>query len=157
MTNSIIDALGLNPMDDNKEAKTQIVRRSDAEIVEDKKSTELSQVEERGSEDYQATKENIRNLIELGNHSITELYQIALSSQDHKDYEALTKMMKTLLDANKDILEVENMDLNIKARKKKERMNVDEDNEGKSVTHNTIVFTGTTEDMLKQIEQLKKK
>ena len=153
MTQYLTQSLGLAPMeDDNK----KIIKKEDAEIIED--STELTAVDTTsGSEDFQNAKKNIRDLIELGTASVADLFEIARSSQNSKDYEALTKMIKTMLEANREIVDLENVDLDIKQKKKHLNKNTDE--VSGQITHhnNTIVFTGTTEDMLKQIAQLKKK
>lgn len=157
MTNALTQALGLRPITDDS---NKIVRKADAEIIEDDSSTELVPVDGQidGSAEFEEAKKNIKDLIEIGKASTAELFEIAQQSQNSKDYEALTKMIKTMLEANREIVDIENVNLDIHEKKKRaKRSDSHNDSESVGTTHNTIVFTGTTQDILKQIEQLKKK
>lgn len=115
----IAEALGLSPINHNpKEEKTV----EDAEIVEvESVSGEIVEKEEHNDapvpsntlegdleniKDIDFAKDNIKEIIERGDMSLTELIAIAKQSESPRAFEVVSTMMKTLLDANKEYVEM---------------------------------------------------
>lgn len=55
--------------------------------------------------DYKFARDNIYEIINKGLKTLDELKTLAFQSQNNKVYDSLSTMMKTLLDANKDLAE----------------------------------------------------
>ena len=127
------DALGINPLPSTDFAVKSII----ANAHDDSAIT-----------DFETARSNIHTMIENGQEAMYKLAQIADSSQHPRAFEVLAKLMDTMLQANKDL-----MDLQTKIREIK---NVDEPNnaQAKSVTNN--LFVGSTAELQKVIADMKK-
>ena len=99
--------------------------------------------------DFDMARSNIREVITNGSEAIFKLTEIAEQSQHPRAYEVLAKLMDTVLQANKDLLELQS--------KIREIKNVDEPNNAhaKNVTNN--LFVGSTAELQKVIEDMKNK
>lgn len=126
-------ALGLDTPETNK-AVTNII----ASAYNDSATT-----------DFESARSNIHTVIENGQEAIYKLSEIADQSQHPRAYEVLAKLMDTVLQANKDLLELQS--------KIREIKNVDEPNNAhaKNVTNN--LFVGSTAELQKVIEDMKNK
>lgn len=91
--------------------------------------------------DIELAKSNIENIIELGDESVKEMVEIAKQSESPRAFEVVSTLMKTLLDANKDFVE-----LSTKKRYAKEEDTKTEAN----VTNNNLIIS--TADLLKMIK-----
>lgn len=98
--------------------------------------------------DFEMARSNIHEVIQNGTFAIEKLAQIADSSQHPRAFEVLAKLMDTMLQANKDLLDLQKTIRDIDA--KDTPMN----SEAKSVTNN--LFVGSTADLQKAIEEMKK-
>ena len=90
--------------------------------------------------DIELAKENIENIINLGDESIKEMVEIAKQSESPRAFEVVSTLMKTLLDANKDYVE-----MSTKKRYAKEEANPAKN----EVTNNNLIVS--TADLLKMI------
>jgi hypothetical protein len=57
--------------------------------------------------DYKYARENLYEIIENGSHALNELVEIAKSSEHPRAFEVVASLMKTLTDANKDLLDIQ--------------------------------------------------
>ena len=57
--------------------------------------------------DYRYARENLYEIIENGSHALHELVEIAKASEHPRAFEVVGSLMKTLTDANKDLLEIQ--------------------------------------------------
>ena len=57
-------------------------------------------------EDYNLARENITKITELGMKSLEEITDLAPKLQNYKAYEAVSTLVKSLVDANKDLAEL---------------------------------------------------
>jgi len=57
--------------------------------------------------DYRYARENLYDLIENGSHALHELVEIAKASEHPRAFEVVASLMKTLTDANKDLLDIQ--------------------------------------------------
>ena len=98
--------------------------------------------------DFEMARSNIHEVIQNGTFAIEKLAQIADSSQHPRAFEVLAKLMDTMLQANKDLLELQK---NIRAIS---AADAPQNDQAKSVTNN--LFVGSTADLQKALEEMKK-
>lgn len=109
----------------------------------ERKSTELTITEALANEnlqDIELARKNIENIISLGDDAVKEMVSIAKQSESPRAFEVVSQLMKTLLDANKDYV-----DMSTKKRYAKE-----EQAPSTQVTNNNLIVS--TADLLKMIK-----
>ena len=80
------------------------IEESRVTIMEDKPiSSNKSEIDI----DYQYARENLKEIINSAQQAIADLSSIASTSESPRAYEVLSTMMKTIVDANKDLLELQ--------------------------------------------------
>ena len=92
--------------------------------------------------DYKYARENLRNIIDSAQSSIEDLASIASTSESPRAYEVLSTLMKTMVEANKDLLEIQ---------KKVKALKEDTDSAPQNVTN--ALFVGSTSELTKLIKQ----
>jgi hypothetical protein len=90
-------------------------------------------------EDIDVAKDNIKEMITRGKEAVDDLLTIAQQSQHPRAFEVLANLLRTVVDANKDLV-----DINVRENKVKVF------NDNRSVQQQ--FFFGTTNEMLKQIK-----
>lgn len=91
--------------------------------------------------DIELAKANIENIINLGDDAVREMTEIAKQSESPRAFEVVSTLMKTLLDANKDYVEMST----------KKRYAKEEDTQSQAnVTNNNLIVS--TSDLLKMIK-----
>ena len=94
--------------------------------------------------DFKYARQNFIDIIEKGSQALEELMDVAVQSQHPRAYEVLATTMKTLIDANKDLVEMS----------RKNSPEKDQEPTGnKSVTNN--LFVGSTSDLQKILRDMK--
>ena len=96
---------------------------------------------EENLKDIELAKANIENIISLGDDSVKEMVEIAKQSESPRAFEVVSTLMKTLIDANKDYVE-----MSTKKRYAKEEANPAKN----EVTNNNLIVS--TADLLKMIK-----
>jgi len=81
--------------------------------------------------DYAYARKNLRDLIERGMSDLEEIASIARSSENPRAFEVMNGILKTVMDANKDLLEL--------AKSKKDLKQTNIPNTTKTVNNNLIV------------------
>lgn len=113
----------------------------DAEIVgEQPKRSPIVKAEDNTSEserDYKYARQNFIDIIEKGANALEELMDVAVQSQHPRAYEVLATTMKTLIDANKDLVEM--------SRKNNPEPEQKQASNSNKVTNN--LFVGSTHDL----------
>jgi predicted house-cleaning noncanonical NTP pyrophosphatase (MazG superfamily) len=94
--------------------------------------------------DYEYTRTNLYNIIERGTEALEEVLEVAKQSQQPRAFEVVSTLVKTISDANKDLLELKNKQKSLKGEKSKP----------KNVTN--ALFVGSTADLQKMIKDMKK-
>lgn len=125
--------LGIRPLAEVQEKKT--------EVAELKKNATTD-------EDLDFVKENIHGLINNGNEAMAELLMYAKQTESPRAFEVVSGLIKTLLDANKDYMDL--------AIKRDEMQNKGKDGDGgpSTVNNNLIV---STDDILERLLEKKEK
>lgn len=91
-------------------------------------------------EDYEYARSNLRDTINHAKLALDELQNIASVTESPRAFEVYSQLTKTIVDANKDLLE-----LQTKLKR------VREDQPKQQVTNNSL-FVGSTQDLLKLIK-----
>lgn len=95
--------------------------------------------------DYKYARENLYNAIERGSDALEELVELAKQSQSPRAFEIVGQMIKTLTDANKDLLEVQ---------KKVKDLQKEEKSKGPNNVTNAL-FVGNTAELQKLLKDNK--
>lgn len=90
--------------------------------------------------DYTWTRENIMSLIQTGQNSLEELFEIARQSQNPRAFEVISELIKTVANANKSLLDLH-----------RQRKNHDP-NAGPGTVNNNL-FVGSTADLMSLIKK----
>ena len=88
-------------------------------------------------EDFEYARDNLKSIIDNGTATIEELSSIASTSESPRAFEVLSALMKTIVDANKDLLELQ--------RKAKAIKKETAQDQPKNVTN--ALFLGSTKDL----------
>lgn len=96
-------------------------------------------------EQFAEVQSNIRNAADVGEIALQELAQIASSSQHPRAYEVVSTLMGQIVNANKQLLEIEKLKLEIEKEK-----NGGQVEEAKVVNNN--LFVGSTAELLEQLK-----
>ena len=121
-------------------SNTEVIEVDDPEIMETTKSSDS---------DYEYARENIKNSIEELLPSLERLNSIADLTEQPRAYEVLSSLFKSIVDANKDLLELE--------KKHKEMDKENSVNEGRK-DHNNItnaLFVGSTQELKELLDRTK--
>ena len=104
-------------------------------------STEVVKKEAEDNNDYEYARQNIYAVIETGANALDELAQIAAQSQSPRAYEVLSTLVKTLVDANRDLMALKEKNIEIN---QKSETNYNSDNR---IQNN--LFVGSTAELQK--------
>jgi len=131
------EALGLEPME-----KPAL----DGEIVEyDNSPKEVKAEEDNSENDFKYARENFYSVIETGTKALEQMLDVAQASEHPRAYEVVSTLMKTLVDANKDL---------VKMNEDRKKAKAPEEQDTKNVTNNNL-FVGSTSELQKMLKDLK--
>jgi hypothetical protein len=139
---AISKALGLRPLEEAKKEELPA-------IVEDKEILPAEPVNnslvDANIEDIEKARKNIQNIIEKGDDALAEMMDLAKQSESPRAFEVASTLMKTLLDANKDFVE-----MSTKKKYAIEEKNGPKEAAQTNVTNNNLILS--TADLLKMIK-----
>lgn len=136
----ISKALGLTPLSEIEEMKS-VTEVKEVEIENIEKFDPPAVSEDENLNDLELARKNVKNIIELGDDAVKEMVTIAKQSESPRAFEVVSTLMKTLLDANKDYVDI--------STKKKYAQDDKPQNETNVTNNNLIVSTA---DLLKMIK-----
>ena len=145
----IASVLGLKPLSevlsaDEDISNNELIPLND--IYKDIVPIDPAQIEENEIvKDIGLAKKNIENIIKQGDASLTEIISIANQSQSPRAFEVVSALMKTLLDANKDFV-----DMSMKKKYAIDEMNAPKEAAQNNVTNNNLIVS--TSDLLKMLK-----
>jgi hypothetical protein len=108
---------------------------------------EAPKVEENN--DYEYARQNIYRVIETGANALDELAQVAAQSQHPRAYEVLTNLVKTMVEANKDLMHLKKTKVEIQ-----KMSDTPVDSMGSNKVQNNL-FVGSTAELQKFISGMK--
>lgn len=155
MTDQIGRYLGLPPMHGIQDAEVVKPKSEKAMALEKSLERHLPPApppppltrEEEAENDHDYARQNMYSAIETGNKALEELLDVAKSSQHPRAYEVLATTIKTIVDANKELV-------NLSKTKVAEQTQPDSGPAGANVTNNNL-FVGTPHDLLKVLAGMK--
>jgi len=127
----ISDSLGMVPLPENEVTTLTKVPASDSKV-------------ENADKDYEYARENFYNVIEKGTHALEEMLEVAKASEHPRAYEVVSTIMKTLVDANKDLVSMSD--------KKVKDATPEEQAQG---TVNNNLFVGSTNELQKVLKDIR--
>jgi len=104
--------------------------------------------DDSADEDFTFARANIREVIENGTDAISKLTIIAQQSQNPRAYEVLAKLMDTVANASRELLELQEKIRSI------DKSDIPRDEEAKSQVTNNL-FVGSTHELQKMIENMR--
>jgi len=117
-------------------------------IVEDnKRTTVIPKSQDRSKKirtDYEYARSNLYGIIETSTNALDQLVELAKASEHPRAFEVVSQLTKTLVDANKDLLEIQ--------KKVKELQKEDQKVDGEANVTNNNLYVGSTADLLKMIK-----
>ena len=133
----ILSSMGLRPIDKEEKAT-----EAELPVVQEAPQlpAEAQAAADENLRDIELAKRNIENIINLGDDSVKEMVEIAKQSESPRAFEVVSTLMKTLLDANKDYVEMST----------KKRYAHEEHKAESQVTNNNLIIS--TADLLKMIK-----
>ena len=136
----ISHVLGLRPLAEAKEEDLPT-------LVEEKETlpTLVSNEDDETIRDIEQARENIKNIIEQGDDALKEMISLAKQSESSRAFEVASTLMKTLLDANKDFVE-----MSTKKKYAKEELMGPKEAAQTNITNNNLILS--TADLLKMIK-----
>ncbi len=136
MNDEISDSLGLVPID-------EVIEGS---IVEKRESfpKEIDVSVDSADKDYDYARANFYNIIETGTEALEQMLDVAKASEHPRAYEVVSTIMKTLVDANKDLVD---MSVDMRKGRGEEKL------ESANTTNN--LFVGSTSELQKMLKSLK--
>ena len=94
--------------------------------------------------DYEKTRNNLDSLIAKGTDAIDDMLSIARQSEKARDFEVAGNMIKTMVDASKDLLEIQKTMRDMTGKKESGTTNI-----------KNAVFVGSTTELLRAMRELK--
>ena len=116
----------------------------DGEIIEPTPKKPALRESDDSENDYKYARDNFYNVIEKGTDALEQMLDVARASEHPRAYEVVSTLMKTLVDANKDLV-----DLSDKKRAKDAPKE-----ESKNVTNNNL-FVGSTAQLQQMLKDMK--
>jgi len=139
--------------DDNDDGESPIDRALNLGPINQTYSKTISNIiggarDDSADEDFTFARANIREVIENGTDAISKLAIIAEQSQNPRAYEVLAKLMDTVANASKELLDLQEKIQII------DKANIPRDEESRNQVTNNL-FVGSTHELQKMIENMK--
>ena len=113
----------------------------ETDLVEVEKEKTSVSVPQDVDNDYKYARENLYGVIEKGTEALDTLIDLAKASEHPRAFEVVSQLTKTLVDANKDLLDIQ--------KKVKDLKKEDEKEQPQQVTN--ALFVGSTAELQKMI------
>jgi hypothetical protein len=136
---TIAENLGLRPLSEIEESTEEETLPA---VQQDLFPAELEANAKENIQDIELARQNVRNIIDLGDDAVREMVEIAKQSESPRAFEVVSTLMKTLLDANKEYVEI--------SGKKKYAKEETGEKPATQVTNNNLIVS--TADLLKMLK-----
>lgn len=122
---------------------------SEQEILPPSKIKDISNEEEYDdvNRDFQEARTNIKTIISKGEDALDGILDLAKASEHPRTFEVAGQIIKTLVDANKDLLGLH--------KQAKELKKNDEKSESAKTVNNTAYFVGTAAELQQMVNKRK--
>jgi hypothetical protein len=122
MEDTISKTLGLQPLEQTGKVEVYVPQEDNIE------------------NDFKYTRENLYSVIEQGNKALEDMIDVARASEHPRAYEVVGTLMKTLVDANKDLLDL--------SKKKRDLQKEEQKETPQTVNNNLFVSTAELQKMI---------
>lgn len=141
--NKISEALGLRPLLEAKKDELPVV----VNVIENQlPAIDTSDIDDDETiKDIEQARGNIKNIIQHGDNALNEMINLAKQSESPRAFEVASTLMKTLLDANKDFVE-----MSMKKKYAREELMGPKEAAQTNITNNNLILS--TADLLKMIK-----
>lgn len=132
------------------EEKLEDALNINSEIIEYEEKAEVVKAlptTQSHADDFEAARNNIASLIAKGEEAVDGILHLAKEAEHPRAYEVASTLIKTMVEANKDLLELH--------KKKKELEKEDYEGPRTQVQNNTV-FVGSTKELQKHLLDLAK-
>lgn len=99
--------------------------------------------------DHKHIRSNMYNLLQQGNDALQYALELAKTSESPRAFEVVGTLMKNLSDMNLQLLDTHDKKQKLKTKK-------EEASTPQKIVNNSVVFNGTTAEINKMLEQMKK-
>jgi hypothetical protein len=137
----ISKALGLTPLSEIEEEIKSVQEVETTEVENIEKFDAPAVVDNENLNDLDLARANVKNIIELGDDAVKEMVEIAKQSESPRAFEVVSTLMKTLLDANKDYVDIST---------KKKYAQEEQPQQETNITNNNLIVS--TADLLKMLK-----
>jgi len=117
------------------------------EVIEASAKKDLAVLasEDATDADFEYARENLKDMIEKGNLAIDGILALAKESESPRTYEVAAQLIKTMTEANKDLLNL---------RKQKKELQKEDGPKQNNTTNNNL-FVGSTSELAKMLKAKK--
>ena len=112
-----------------EETKTQVITT---------KYNESSDMQQDLTDAYQQSRENLQGIIDQGQEAMAEILEIAKQGQHPRAFEVYGTLLKNMVDANKELLNIQKQMRDMDKKKETNNTNIDK-----------AIFVGSTEELNK--------
>lgn len=105
----------------------------------------------RYSEDFDKSRSNLVEIIQKGHDALNDFSVLASQSGNYKDYEALSALMKTVIEANKSLMDLHQLNKRINEDKESKKSN-DSKETMKNYGNTNIIMVGSSKDLLSMLK-----
>ncbi len=133
-------ALGLRPLEEARKEELPVTVEHEETLP-----AQPNTLADENIQDIEKARKNIQNIIEQGDDALKEMMDLAKQSESPRAFEVASTLMKTLLDANKDFVE-----MSTKKKYAVEEKNGPKEAAQTNVTNNNLILS--TADLLKMIK-----
>ena len=103
------------------------------------------------SEDFDKSRLNLVDIIQKGHDALNDFSVLASQSGNYKDYEALSALMKTVIEANKSLMDLHQLNKRISEDKEGKKSN-DSKETMKNYGNTNIIMVGSSKDILSMLK-----
>lgn len=133
-------ALGIRPLSEVNDDEEQNLPTEFEEVLS---PVVVSEEDAENVQDLETARQNIKDIIKTGDDALKKMLEIAKQSESARGFEVVSTLMKTMLDANKDFV-----DISTKKKFAKEEINAPKQEQ--NITNNNLIVS--TADLLKMIK-----
>jgi len=131
---------------DDKLSDALDIERVPQETNEEPKPIVPTAQEMQLKRDYNLVRQNLKDIIDVGNDAIDGILNVASETEAPRAYEVAAQMIKTISEVNKDLLEMHNKMKQIKKEDSGQKAN--------NITNNSL-FVGSTTELQKLLKRQK--
>jgi len=133
-------------IDETLSAEFGIQPRGQTEVIT-KTGEVINNSTNKIQDDFDVTRSNLRILLQQGQEALQKSLDVAMQSEHPRAFEVVGNLMKQLADINQQLLDL---------HQQKQKLDTPKEGSRKEVTNNNVIFTGSTAELNKLINNMSK-